>query len=96
MKSALDALVEALEANTWALPQSTGEERESNASQPRTVPALAAPRFDASGADKLAPCGFPDCAGCYDLGDGRRIHPLKCGQEFLRWRAWLEGKGPRQ
>jgi len=44
----------------------------------------------------LAPCGSPGCAGCYDVGDGRKIHPPKCGKDFLRWRAWLEGKGPRQ
>ena len=45
---------------------------------------------------ELAPCGSPDCGGCYEVGDGRKIHPPKCGQDFLRWRAWLEGKGSRQ
>jgi hypothetical protein len=44
----------------------------------------------------LAACGSPYCAGCYDVGDSRKIHPPKCGQEFLRWRAWLEGRGARQ
>jgi hypothetical protein len=44
----------------------------------------------------LAPCGSPHCAGCYDVGEGRKIHPPKCGKDFLRWRAWLEGKGPKQ
>jgi hypothetical protein len=29
--------------------------------------------------DKLAPCGSPDCAGCYDLGDGMKGHPPKTG-----------------
>ncbi len=48
------------------------------------------------GSGKTAPCGSPGCAGCYDLGDGRKIHPPKCGEHFLRWRAWLEGKGPKQ
>lgn len=43
-----------------------------------------------------AACNLPHCAGCYDVGDGRKIHPPKCGESFLRWRAWLEGKGPRQ
>jgi hypothetical protein len=46
--------------------------------------------------NELAPCGSPDCGGCYEVGDGRKIHPPKCGQDFLRWRAWLEGKGSRQ
>jgi hypothetical protein len=45
---------------------------------------------------ELAPCGSPHCAGCYDVGDGRKIHPPRCGEAFLRWRAWMEGKGPIQ
>jgi hypothetical protein len=28
-----------------------------------------------------APCGSPDCAGCYDVGDGRKIHPPKIGED---------------
>jgi hypothetical protein len=40
-------------------------------------------------------CGSPKCAGCYDVGDGRKIHPPRCGEDFLRWRAWMEGKGKR-
>jgi hypothetical protein len=44
----------------------------------------------------LAPCGSPHCSGCYDVGDGKKIHPPKCGESFLRWRAWLEGKGQIQ
>jgi len=46
--------------------------------------------------DKKAACGSPHCAGCYDIGEGRKIHPPKCGDDSSRWRAWLEGKGPRQ
>jgi hypothetical protein len=44
----------------------------------------------------LAACGSPHCAGCYDVGDGRKIHPPRCGEAFLRWRTWMEGKGPIQ
>lgn len=25
--------------------------------------------------EDLAPCGDPNCAGCYDVGEGVRIHP---------------------
>lgn len=25
--------------------------------------------------EDLAACGSPDCAGCYDVGDGKKIHP---------------------
>ena len=31
----------------------------------------------------LAPaalCGSPDCAGCYDIGEGRKIHPPRVGE----------------
>lgn len=30
-------------------------------------------------ADGLAECGSPDCAGCYEFGDGRKLHPPKHG-----------------
>lgn len=36
---------------------------------------------------QLAACGMSHCAGCYDVGNGRKIHPPKCGKEH---RAWLE------
>jgi len=39
-----------------------------------------------------AACSSPQCAGCYDVGDGRRIHPPKCGEEY---RKWLEGWQPK-
>jgi hypothetical protein len=35
--------------------------------------------------NELAPCGLPYCAGCYDVGDGRRIHPPKIGEEYRKW-----------
>ena len=65
---------------------------------PDTVAGQTAERPNAriSGAQPVAACGSSHCAGCYDVGDGRKIHPPKCGTDFLRWRAWLEGKGPRQ
>jgi hypothetical protein len=41
--------------------------------------------------DKLS-CGSPQCAGCYDVGDGRKIHPPKCGQDYLDWlKKWEAG-----
>ena len=63
---------------------------------PRKTPELAnpAPATQDKVADKpeaqfnsSARCGSSDCAGCYDVGDGRRIHPPKCGEKY---RAWLE------
>jgi hypothetical protein len=44
----------------------------------------------------LAPCGSPHCAGCYDVGDGRRIHPPKCGEKYRAWRERWEAGGKVQ
>ena len=41
----------------------------------------------------LAACGSPHCAGCYDVGDGRKIHPPKCGEEYRNWLLRWEAKG---
>lgn len=40
-----------------------------------------------------AVCGSPVCAGCYDIGDGRKIHPPKCGEDYLQWLERWETKG---
>ena len=42
---------------------------------------------------RLAPCGSPHCAGCYDVGEGRRIHPPKIGEDY---RKWLEHWQPKE
>lgn len=34
---------------------------------------------------KLAPCGQPHCAGCYEVESGRRIHPPKPSEDWLEW-----------
>ena len=39
-----------------------------------------------------AACGSSHCAGCYDVGDGRKIHPPKIGEDY---RKWLERWKPR-
>jgi len=41
-------------------------------------------------------CGSPHCAGCYDVGDGRRIHPPKCGNEYRKWLERWQPKGKPQ
>ena len=43
-----------------------------------------------------AHCGSPACAGCYDVGDGRKIHPPKCGHDYLDWLKRWEPKGQKQ
>jgi hypothetical protein len=44
----------------------------------------------------LAACGSPHCAGCYDVGDGRKIHPPKCGEEYRKWLERWQPKGKPQ
>jgi hypothetical protein len=41
-------------------------------------------------------CGSEHCAGCYDVGDGRKIHPPKCGEEYRKWLERWEPKGRPQ
>ena len=65
--------------------------------QSRSVPASVPAKVSlGTGAEPspLPPCGSPDCARCYDVGDGREIHPPKCGEEYLKWlKRWqLKGK----
>jgi hypothetical protein len=44
----------------------------------------------------LAACGSPHCAGCYDVGDGRKVHPPKCGEEYRKWLERWQPKGKPQ
>jgi len=45
----------------------------------------------------LAACGDPACNGCYDLGDGRKIHPPRTSQEYLEWlEKWEPTGGKKQ
>lgn len=32
-----------------------------------------------------AVCGSTNCAGCYDVGDARKIHPPKCDKDYGKW-----------
>jgi hypothetical protein len=41
---------------------------------------------------KKVACGMPHSAGCYGVGDGRKIHPPKIGEDY---RKWLELWKPR-
>jgi hypothetical protein len=41
-------------------------------------------------------CGSPDCAGCYDVGDGKKIHPPKCGHGYSDWLKRWEPRGRTQ
>jgi hypothetical protein len=67
-----------------------------HSTETRPAPASAhAPvaRTEESKGRELAACGSPDCAGCYDVGDGRKIHPPKIGGDFRQWVERWKPKG---
>jgi hypothetical protein len=41
-------------------------------------------------------CGSADCAGCYNVGDGRKIHPPKIGEDYKKWLERWKPKGSVQ
>lgn len=43
--------------------------------------------------EKVAPCGPLLCGGCYDVEEGKKIHPPKCGEDYRAWLERWEGKG---
>jgi hypothetical protein len=75
-------------------PQTAPEEEQESAVTPgQSVPPTSRPAKLLEG--KLAECGSPHCGGCYDVGDGRKIHPPKCGEDYLGWFKRWEGRGCR-
>ena len=43
-----------------------------------------------------AACGSPNCAGCYEVVPGVRLHPPKCGAKYRKWRERWEAMGRPQ
>ena len=41
--------------------------------------------IDPSQAERSTQCGSPECAGCYQVEPGVRIHPPKCGRDYFEW-----------
>jgi hypothetical protein len=67
--------------------------RDTSAGQPAERPN--SPLLERQSTSQIALCGSPHCGGCYDAGDGRKIHPPKCGEDYLGWFKRWEGKGCR-
>ena len=61
-----------------------------NQSQSSPVDMAARPQAQTN---ELAPCGSTHCAGCYDVGDGRKIHPPKIGEDYLKWLGSWKPRG---
>jgi hypothetical protein len=79
MKSALDTLIEELEAGAW----------EHNEPCP--------PKAQASNRVATAvECGSPQCAGCYEVELGVRVHPPKGGASYRKWLERWQPKGKLQ
>lgn len=41
-------------------------------------------------------CGSSACAGCYDVGEHKRIHPPKIGEDYLKWLERWKPRGKMQ
>ena len=86
-----------VERAVQALTALNAERRcEINPVQTSSVSPVLVDGIDVGWPEMQARCRMPQCAGCYDVGDGKKFHPPRCGEGFLRWRAWLEGKGSLQ
>jgi hypothetical protein len=88
MKSALDMLIEELEARAWERTELSPPKAQPVESRHAVTPGYSGPptsRPKLSPEVKLAACGSPHCAGCYDVGDEKKIHPPKCGEDYLKW-----------
>jgi hypothetical protein len=58
---------------------------------------VAGGNFGVTGTDaQYTACGSPSCAGCYEVGDGKKIHPPKCGQGYSDWLKRWEPRGRKQ
>jgi hypothetical protein len=59
-------------------------------------PCVRQPEIQGIEIQDLAACGSPACAGCYDVGDGKKIHPPKCGHGYSDWLKHWEPRGRTQ
>jgi hypothetical protein len=98
MKSALDMLIEELEAGAWACTEISSRKAQPVESEHDITPGLSRPSASEpkqSQEGDPGECGSAHCAGCYDVGDGKKIHPPRCGKDYLDWFKRWEEKGGR-
>lgn len=108
MKTALDALMEALETDTWTPPVGAEMSPPEPFSSFPTESASATIRGMAwnklrpvveqaiqqhKTVNSIALCRSPHCAGCYEVEPGVRIHPPKCSENYRAWLERWEAKG---
>jgi hypothetical protein len=61
-----------------------------------SVGAPATQAVESRAGGELAGCGSPNCAGCYEVERGVRIHPPKCSEDYRTWLERWEAKGRLQ
>lgn len=71
-----------------AVPIETQDEQKQVRLEPNRLRLASKPIAERREGSASAPCGLSDCAGCYEVAPGVRIHPPKCGEKY---REWLEG-----
>ena len=57
---------------------------------------VAATHAVTEGDEEKPACGSPQCAGCYEVEPGVRIHPPKCGDDYRKLLERWEAKGRTQ
>ena len=67
--------------------------RGSNSLHPHERRAEVTAQSDRQKGEEKAACGMSHCAGCYDVGGGKKIHPPKCGEDYRAWHARWEASG---
>jgi hypothetical protein len=45
-------------------------------------PPISVAQVETNGLEDTVGCKSPRCAGCYDVGDGAKIHPPICGNGY--------------
>jgi len=75
--------------------ESQGEQRPVRP-EPNRVPLASKPIVGPQENSTSATCGSPDCAGCYEVEPGVRIHPPKCGESYREWFERWDAKGRLQ
>jgi hypothetical protein len=68
-------------------------ERVENQSHSPALDVADSPQAQSNGS---ALCGSPRCAGCYNVGEGRKIHPPKIGEDYRNWLERWKPKGKLQ
>lgn len=88
MKSALDILIEELKVGACTRTEISSRKAQPVESDHNVAAGLSGPltsELQQSQEGKPGDCGSAHCAGCYNVDDGKKIHPPKIGEDYRRW-----------